>query len=507
MTATTQRTGLIILSMALGLLMSSLDNTIVSASINHVIEDIRGFDKLSWIFTAYMLAATSTMLVFGKMSDLFGRKLFYLIGISMFLLGSALCGVAQSIDQLIWFRVIQGIGSGAIFPISFTIIYTVFADPKQAAKMSGVFGAIFGLSSVAGPQLGTFITEHWGWRWCFYVNVPIGVASFIILLIALKESRSDTKPKVDYWGTILLVITTVSIMLALELGGKDYAWSSLEIIGLFASAVIFGSLFVWVELRAEEPILPFTIFKNKMVLGTSIICFCQGALMFSAITYLPIFSVAVLGHENSNSILTPMMGSVVAGAIVAGFLQSKFAFRTLMTISMTIAVCTAILLSMLTIDTPQWYMITLMVMLGLGAIGPMMSVAQNSIASSVAPKYIGVSSSIVGFWRSMGGVLGASIMATIVNHEVKQQVADGAAALNIPADQVDTLANPELLVHAAGTITPEIRDFLRSVLGTAVDHGFILSICAAIIALITATLVGAGRLSANKEKQNPTHAA
>jgi EmrB/QacA subfamily drug resistance transporter len=302
-----QSTGLIILSMALGLLMSSLDNTIVSASITKVIEDINGFDKVAWVFTAYMLAATSTMLVFGKMSDLFGRKRFYLIGISLFLIGSALCGVAATMNQLIWFRVIQGIGSGAIFPISFTIIYTIFADPKQAAKLSGVMGAIFGLSSVAGPQLGTWISENIGWRWCFYVNLPIGIASFLVLLFALKESRSDKKPKIDYVGTVLLIVSIVSILLGLEFGGKTYAWDSWQIIGLFVIGVVGTLAFIAVERKAEEPVLPLKIFRSRMVTGTSIICFCQGVIMFSAISYLPLYSVIVLKHVNSNGILTPMM--------------------------------------------------------------------------------------------------------------------------------------------------------------------------------------------------------
>ena len=181
-----KKIGFIILAMALGLSMSALDNTITAAAISHIISDINGFDKISWVFTAYMLASTSTMLVFGKLSDMFGRKLFYLIGISIFLIGSALCGTAQDMTQLIVYRAIQGIGSGAIFPISFTIIYTIFSDPKQAAKLSGVFAGIFGLSSVAGPQIGTLLAETWGWRWCFYVNLPLGVLSFFVLLFALK---------------------------------------------------------------------------------------------------------------------------------------------------------------------------------------------------------------------------------------------------------------------------------------------------------------------------------
>jgi EmrB/QacA subfamily drug resistance transporter len=492
---------LIILAMALGLLMSSLDNTIVASCISKLSEDFNVFDKISWVFTAYMLAATSTMLVFGKMSDLFGRKMFYLIGIGLFLLGSALCGMAQSVDQLILFRVIQGIGSGALLPISFTIIYTIFKDPKDAAKMSGVFGAIFGLSSVAGPQLGSFIAEHLGWRWNFYINVPIGLASMLVLIIALKETRSERKPKIDYLGTVFLIITTVSLMLALEWGGKDYAWSSWQEIGLFAVSVIFAVLFILVEKRAAEPVLPLSIFKNKMVFGTSIIVFCQGVLMFSAITYLPIFSVAVLGHTNSNGVLTPMMASLICGAVLFGFLQSKFAFRPLLLVSMTMTIVVALLLTKVGPTASSGYMIALMILLGFGAVGPLMSVAQSAIAANVDPKYMGVSSSIVGFWRSIGGIMGASIMSTIVNNNLGDLIADGAAKAGIPADKISTLANPELLMHAGGTIPPEIRQFLQGALATAINHGFILSICVGIIGFITAMFVGSSRLEAAKRQE------
>lgn len=502
MAGTGSNRGLIIVAMALGLLMSSLDNTIVASCISKLSEDFNVFDKVSWVFTAYMLAATSTMLVFGKMSDLFGRKLFYLIGIGMFLIGSALCGIAQNVDQLIWFRVIQGIGSGALFPISFTIIYTIFSDPKDAAKMSGVFGAIFGLSSVAGPQLGSFIAEHLGWRWNFYVNVPIGLAAMIVLMIALKETRSEQKPKIDYLGTVFLIVTTVSLMLALEWGGKDYAWSSWQEISLFATSLIVGTLFILVERRAPEPVLPLTIFKNKMVLGTSIICFCQGVLMFSAITYLPSFTVGVLGQPNSNGTLTPMMASLIAGAILFGFLQAKFAFRTLMFVSMLMSIIVASLLSLVGSDASNGYMMALMILLGVGAVGPLMSVAQSSIAANVDPKYMGVSSSIVGFWRSIGGVLGASIMATIVNNDLSTLISNGAAKVGIPTDKIGTLANPELLMRAADQIDPAIRKFLQESLGTAINHGFILSICVAGIGLITALFVGNGRLDIKKKPQS-----
>ncbi|MCR8641632.1 DHA2 family efflux MFS transporter permease subunit [Paenibacillus sp. N1-5-1-14] len=497
----TRSSGLILFAIALGLFMSALDNTITSAAISHIIQDLSGFERVSWVFTSYMLASTSTILIFGKMSDIFGRKLMYLIGITFFLIGSALCGTATSMDQLILYRAIQGIGAGAIFPISFTIIYSTFADPKQASKVAGIMAAVFGLSSVAGPQIGTFISEHWGWTWCFYVNVPLGILSFFIVLFRLKESRSTTKPKIDYLGTFLLIVTTLSIMLGLEFGGKDYAWTSPQIIGLFALGLVGLCLFILVERRVEEPVLPFAIYRSRMVISTTIACLCQGVIMFSAITYLPMFTVAVMGHENSNSTLTPMMLSLIIGAIAFGFLQSKFSFRSLMSFTMISGIVAASLLTSIGYDTTSGYMIFLMVLLGFGAIGPLMSVAQNAVAVSVDAKYLGVTSSVVGFWRNFGGILGASMMATIVNNNLKDTIASGAESLHIPLDKIDTLANPQLLIHAGSTpLPPAVHDFLRDALGSAINHGFILAICFCSIGLIASLLAGPGSLPSQKQE-------
>ncbi|MBD0379474.1 MFS transporter [Paenibacillus sp. WST5] len=513
MTMNNKRAGFIILAMALGLLMSALDNTITSAAISHIISDINGFDKISWVFTAYMLASTSTMLVFGKLSDMFGRKLFYLIGISIFLIGSALCGTAQDMTQLIVYRAIQGIGSGAIFPISFTIIFTIFGDPKQAAKLSGVFAAIFGLSSVAGPQIGTFLAESWGWRWCFYVNLPLGLLSFVVLLFSLQESRSDRRPKIDYLGTLFLIISTVSLMLALEWGGKDYAWGSWQIIGMLVIAVVVGTLFIAVERRAQEPVLPLPLFKNRMVLGMVLACLCQGAIMFSAIAYLPIFSTAVLGQPNSNGLLTPMMFSLMVGAVSFGFIQRFFSFRAVIAFSMLAGIVVGYLLSIVSHDAANWYMMLLMVILGVGAIGPLMGVAQNAVALSVDRKYIGVSSSIVGFWRSIGGVLGASIMATVVNSNYKNLIQSGAEAHHMPLDQLSTLANPDQLIRTGAQLPKETLDFMRESLGTAINHGFILCIVFGVIGLSAAFVAGPLRFAVpvqaeqSKEENAAPHTA
>lgn len=498
MARTSQRTGLIILAMALGLLMASLDNTIVSACINKVIEDIGGFEHFNWVFTAYMLAATSTMLIFGKLSDLFGRKRFYLIGIGLFLVGSALCGMAGNIHQLILFRVIQGIGSGSVFPISFSIIFTLFADPKDAAKLSGVMGAVFGLSSVAGPQLGTLISDHLTWRWCFYVNLPIGLASMLVLFFALKESRSERKPSIDFAGAALLIVSTVSLMLGLELGGKNYAWDSWQIIGLFVLAAVGTASFLLVESKAREPMLPLPIFRDRLVLGTSILCFCQGVIMFSAITYLPIYAVAVLGRANSNGLLTPMMASLIGGAILTGFLSTFFRLRTLMFANMALGVGAAWLLYSMSPTVSYGQVVAIMILLGLGVIGPLMSMGQSAVAMSVPPRYIGISSSVVGFWRNIGGIMGASIMAVIVNRRLSDSVAEAGAKFNIPSDQLKALANPENVIRGADKLPPDLLAYLRNAIGSAVNNGFILALCVMIFGAVVALTVGSAKLQARK---------
>lgn len=488
-----QRNGLIVTAMVLGLLMASLDNTITSAAINQIIKDIGGFEHMSWVFTGYVLAATSTMLVFGKLSDLFGRKLFYLIGIGAFLLGSALCGTASSMEQLILYRFIQGIGAGSLFPISFTIIFTLFSGQK-AAQMSGIFAGIFGLSSVAGPQLGTFISEQVSWRWCFYVNLPIGIVAFFILLFALKESRSDKKVSVDYLGTVLLILTTISFMLGLEWGGKEYAWSSWEIITLFAVSFIGVIAFVYVEKKVQEPILPLELFKNRLVLFVSIACLCQGAIMFAVITYLPIFSVAVLGQPNSNGMLTPLMFSLMLGAVLSGaVLLNRFSFRAIMATSMFAGIVGTYLLSTLPLDVSKWHMIFLMVLLGMGAIGPLMSVAQNAVASCVENKYLGVLSSIVGFWRNIGGILGASLMATIVNHRLQVLIKESATLQYLSSGKPVKLANFEQLMQVSASIPKSSHLFLQNALGTAINNGYAFIIGFAVLGFVAALCAGPGR--------------
>lgn len=478
----------IITAMILGIFMASLDNTIVSASINHVLADIGGFERMSWVFTAYVLASTSTMLIFGKLSDLYGRKRFFLIGVGLFLVGSALCGTAQSIEQLILYRAIQGVGSGALLPISFTIIFSIFNDPKKAAKMTGIFAAVFGLSSVLGPQLGTWISEGVNWRWCFYVNIPLGLFSFFTLLFTLKESISSKKPKLDVAGTILLMISTISLMLVFEWGGNTYGWTSWPILALGATSLVGITSFIFVERSVSEPILPLGVFKNKVISITSFVVFCQGVLMFSAITYIPIFAVGVLGKTGSNGLLTPMMVSLMVGAALGGLLMAKFAFRTFYIVVMSSGVSVSYTLHLIGPDTPYGSVIVVMVFLGMLAIGPLMSVSQNAVANSIDKQYLGTANSLVSFWRNIGGIFGASIMATIVNRHLEQNLGEGI--------------QPEALLGGQVNAPPEMMETIRHTLGEGINQGFLFATIVCALGLIVACFLGNQRFRYQSKGEN-----
>lgn len=493
----------VIISMILGIFMASLDNTIVSASLNKIIEEISGFEKMSWVFTAYVLASTSTLLIFGKLSDIYGRKKFFLLGVAIFIIASALCGTAQSIEQLIFYRAIQGIGAGALLPISFTIIFSIFNDPAKAAKMTGIFAAVFGLSSVLGPQLGTWISEV-NWRWCFYINVPLGILSFLMLFFSLQESKANRKPKIDYLGTILLMFTVITMMLVFEFGGKDYAWDSKQIIGLSIAAVIGLILFIIAEKKAEEPVLPLHVFKNKMITGTVFVVFCQGVLMFSAITYIPIFAVGVLGKEGSNGLLTPMMLSLMVGASFGGMMLSKIKFRSFYIFSMFMGAVSSFLLFLVDEHTPYYQVILLMIILGACAIGPLMSVAQNAVANAVSKDMLGTVNSLVAFWRNLGGIFGASIMATIVNNSLQNNLQEKLANNPIAAGNMKEFANPEALLHASTNIPPQILSTIRESLSYSINHGFLFALVICTLGFFASFFVGNMSFSYDKKKTEET---
>lgn len=491
----------VIVGLLLGLFMAALDQTIVSTAMPKVIEKLGGLDKFIWVYSAYMIAMVVATPIFGKLSDMYGRKRFFILGLFLFVIGSMLCGVAQNMDQLIVFRAIQGIGGGAIMPIVFTIIFDIFPAEKRG-KMTGLFGAVFGLSSVLGPILGAYITDHIHWRWIFYINAPIGLVSFLIILKAYQETRSTRKMKIDWLGAILLTSTVLCLMFALELGGSDgWAWGSAGIIGLFVCSAISLVLFLFVETKAQEPIVPLKLFKDRLFTTSQMISFLYGAIMISGATYIPLFVQGVFKESATSTglILTPMMLGVVISSMAGGFLVGKFAFRNIMVVSGLILTLAMFLLGTMDLSTTRGIITLYMIIVGLG-MGVSFSVLNISTLTNIPPQNKGTATSMVTFFRSIGTALGITVLGALQKHEFQS----GAKALTGGNTELfeKVKSGQELLSpNAAQFIDPQLLGKLLEQLGHSIIFLFQWSIFIPAVAIIFAIMMGRARLTAAKAGQ------
>ncbi len=410
------RRNILLLGLILGMFFSSLDQTIVGTAMPRIIGELGGLDILTWVTTTYMLTSTTVVPIAGKLADLYGRRILYVGGLFTFMIGSALCGTSQSMTQLIIFRGLQGIGGGIMMPMAMTIVGDIF-PPDKRGKWQGVMGALFGLSSIIGPTIGGWIVDHTTWRWVFYINLPVGILAAVTIFIGLHgEKRMKDKVTIDYAGAGALIVGVVSLLLGLSLGGKDYAWGSWQIIGLFISAVIFLAAFTLVERKAEEPIISLDLFKNKVFTAVNVIGFLMGLGMFGAIMFLPLFLQGVIGVSatNSGNTMIPMMFAMVLTSILGGQLITKIGFRTQLTVGMSLMTVGFYLLSTMTMDTTQLVAISYIVVLGLG-LGLVMPTLTIAVQQAFPPEQRGVVTSSTQFFRSIGGTLGITILGAVMN--------------------------------------------------------------------------------------------
>jgi EmrB/QacA subfamily drug resistance transporter len=280
--------GIVVAGLLIGIFIAAMDNTIVATAMGSIVADLGGLDKFVWVTSAYMVTEMAGMPIFGKLSDMYGRKRFFIFGLLAFMIGSILCGTAQNIVQLSIYRAIQGIGGGALVPIAFTIVFDIF-PPEQRGKMGGLFGAVFGLSSIFGPLIGAYLTDYIDWRWVFYINLPLGVLAFVFVAFFYRESVRHGEQKIDWAGAITLVGAVICLMFALELGGRKYDWSSGVILSLFAGFVVLIALFLFAETKAAEPIISFDMFKKRLYAASNLIGIFSGAAFIVATVYIPIF--------------------------------------------------------------------------------------------------------------------------------------------------------------------------------------------------------------------------
>jgi EmrB/QacA subfamily drug resistance transporter len=402
-------------ALMLGMLLAALDQTIVATALPRIASDLNGLNRLSWVATAYLLTSAISTPLYGKISDMYGRKKIFQASIVIFLLGSALCGLSQSMSQLIFFRGLQGLGAGGLMTLAQAIIGDI-VSPRQRGRYQGYFGAVFMVSSVAGPLLGGFFTDHLSWRWIFYINLPIGIIALTVIAARLHLPVRKTEHKIDFLGAGLLAVSVASLLLATVWGGTDYAWGSSTIIGLFATFVAAALLFAWREHIATEPIIPLRLFKNDIFSVSVLLSLLAGIGMFGAIIFLPEYQQIVRGYSATKSglLLLPLVGGLLIAVVTSGRLVSKLGhYRPFPIIGTLIMAFGFWLFSHVSVNTNQGLLSLWMIVLGLG-IGSFLQVMTVAVQNSVDRKELGTATSVVIFFRSVGSAIGAALFGAVL---------------------------------------------------------------------------------------------
>jgi EmrB/QacA subfamily drug resistance transporter len=431
------------------LALAALDQTIVATALPRIVGDLGGITQYSWVFTAYMLTSTVTVPLYGKLGDVYGRKQLFLFSIVVFLIGSALCGAAQSMTQLVVFRAIQGVGAGGLFPLSLAVIGNI-VPPRDRGRWQGLIGAVFAASSIIGPAVGGFIVDNTTWRWVFFVNLPVGGLALLVISLTMPRRAPLTDHAIDWLGAGILAAGTGSLLLGLVWGGRQYPWGSGHVVLALAAAVMLLVVFGFVERHAPEPILPFDVLRNPIVAGSVACMALVGMAMFGTISYVPLFVQGVIGTSATSSgvVLTPMILGAVCTSILTGQLVSRTGrYRWNAVLGPVVLTGAMLLLWRMNVSTTNGEAARNMVIAGIG-IGSMMQVFVLSVQNAVPRSRIGSATALTQFGRQMGATLGVTIMGVLVNHGLPRGVAAGGEGA-----QVHRLP-PALRSGLAGAIHP-----------------------------------------------------
>ncbi len=437
----------------LAMFLGSLDQTIVGTAMPRIIADLGGFTHYTWVTTSYLITSAIAIPITGKLTDMYGRKWFYISGIVIFVVGSLLSGFSQTMTQIIIFRGFQGIGAGIMMANAFIVIGDLF-PPAERGKYQGYMSGVFGISSVIGPMLGGYITDSLSWHWVFFINIPLGVLIIVLFVFFFPNIRPDhLKHRVDSAGVVALILTVVPAMLALSWGGVDYPWVSVPIIGMLIFSVVMGIVFIVIEKRAEEPLIPLWLFKNRIVSLSLLIIFMTGVGMFGTIIFIPLFFQGVLGVSatTSGSFLTPMMLGMVMGALISGQLLSRAGghYRLQGIVGLAIMALGMVLLSRMTVETSYGTAIINIVLMGFG-LGITMPLYTIAVQNAVPYEVLGVATSSTAFFRSIGGIIGLAVFGSVMNNRFASEFINGlpiAVKAIIPPERLTALAhNPQALV-------------------------------------------------------------
>jgi EmrB/QacA subfamily drug resistance transporter len=495
----------IFIGVILGMLLAALDQTIVGTALPRIVANLGGLEHYAWVVTAYLLASTVSIPIYGKLSDIYGRRIIFIIGMIIFLIGSALAGTSQNMTQLIMYRGIQGLGAGAMMPIAMAIIGDIFS-PAERGKWQGLIVAVFGLASIVGPTLGGWITDNWGWRWVFYVNMPVGIIAILTAGFVLPKLVNKRKHIIDYLGVVTLVAGFVPLLLAFSWAGTQYDWGSWQIISLFAFSAIMLVIFYLIEMRASEPIISPRLFKNSIFLVSVIAMFLVSAGMFGAILYLPLFVQGVLGNSATNSgiVLTPLMIGFMVSSIVGGQLLSRTGrYKILAMIGFTVAAVGMFLLSRMSVSISEGEVARNMIITGLG-MGVMMSLFTIVVQNAFPYRQLGEVTATLTFFRSIGSTMGVAVMGTIMTNGFQNAMQSNIPALLkriVPAARLAQLENPQLLLapdvvakiqHSFATLGPQglvifrqLIEAIRVSLSTAITNVFFLGFIIMVLGFVT----------------------
>ncbi|MER6676038.1 DHA2 family efflux MFS transporter permease subunit [Streptomyces sp. NPDC000983] len=480
-------------ALLLGMLLAALDQTIVSTALPTIVSDLGGMEHLSWVVTAYLLASTAATPLWGKLGDQYGRKRLFQIAIVIFLIGSALCGMAQDMPQLIGFRALQGLGGGGLMVLSMAIVGDL-VPPRERGRYQGLFGAVFGTTSVLGPLLGGLFTQHLSWRWVFYVNLPVGVVALAVIAAALHIPRRTEKHVIDYLGTFLIAAVATCLVLVASLGGTTWDWGSPQIVGLALLGAVLALAFVAVERRAAEPVLPLRLFRIRTFALSAVISFIVGFAMFGAMTYLPTFLQVVQGVTPTMSgvHMLPMVLGLLLASTVSGQIVSRTGRWKVFPVAGTgVTALGLLLLHQLDVDSSTAVMSLCFFVFGLG-LGLVMQVLVLIVQNAVGYEDLGVATSGATFFRSIGASFGVAIFGTVFTARLDDKLADAFRGVRLPDGvTVDALeSDPRGISELPSSLRPTVIEAYA----TSITDVFLYAAPVAVLGFVLAWFLKEDRL-------------